>query len=615
MVIHKGLKPASDSVAVLYFIFAVLMLCTLLLPAYSVKIPFSDTPRTFTLPDCFENNQRLFYTFLLIVTLLTSLFLVSLKYKQIAILTRFVIDTCAFYIGGLVFIVYAIALKQEVSDIWVTIEPTIGVYATYFICGGYLLLSWGSLWSYYKWYPVQTLFWTLFIAAGLLCYLIVGMPILLAMNFSVPSLLLAIAAGYLIPSVIVIVYGKRWNKILRRKIAKRNNNAIYLGEPEYDDENDRELRAEITPAETADTINSNASFCHNCGNPLTENTRFCPKCGTQIIAAVAETATEDNQNRFSASSDGQATPTDNSGSTADTTETDRSSDDTQEYSNIDDKDDTLYNPEAEYAARRKKYIITASIVGGIAVIALLIVWLSGSSPEATPVTANVIADNLFVRSSADASDDSNIIDKIPFGTELDVTEVGDEWSKINYNGKEAWVGTAHIAYRYNYNDINNNNIFDKEEIRALIPHSRCRRAIGDQLGNRPGVWNLWTGFSDDRYPVAMEVDLENGYDTYPDFAFIIECPQTVDRVMVLYSFDYAGRPIFIYEKPLDRNGHIKSITYQDGRYITEFSGEPNTYYYNSAPAYDYSSYSDTGSDNESVETDNGYTVDTSDNEF
>lgn len=50
----------------------------------------------------------------------------------------------------------------------------------------------------------------------------------------------------------------------------------------------------VMPAAAAPTIAPStpaagqaASFCHNCGNPLSEGSKFCPKCGTQVIIAAS----------------------------------------------------------------------------------------------------------------------------------------------------------------------------------------------------------------------------------------------------------------------------------------------------------------------------------------
>lgn len=64
--------------------------------------------------------------------------------------------------------------------------------------------------------------------------------------------------------------------------------------------------------------------------------------------------------------------------------------------------------------------------------------------ESVSVTVYVLANNLNIRSAADA-DDSSILGKASIGNSFVATAADDDWYKITYEGKEAYINAAYVT--------------------------------------------------------------------------------------------------------------------------------------------------------------------------
>lgn len=75
--------------------------------------------------------------------------------------------------------------------------------------------------------------------------------------------------------------------------------------------------------------------------------------------------------------------------------------------------------------------------------------------------ASVNVPSLNVR--ATPSTTSDILTKLTWGTLVDIVELGDEWTKITYNGQEAYVATPYITYpafRFTASDVTSSHLME-----------------------------------------------------------------------------------------------------------------------------------------------------------
>lgn len=71
--------------------------------------------------------------------------------------------------------------------------------------------------------------------------------------------------------------------------------------------------------------------------------------------------------------------------------------------------------------------------------------------------------------------------------------------------------------------------------------------------------------------------LNNGYDKFTEFAFILKNDATQERRLAIYSFDEeTEEPIFLYDESAPKDGQIKQIRYSGNKYIVSYTGNTTT---------------------------------------
>ena len=192
----------------------------------------------------------------------------------------------------------------------------------------------------------------------------------------------------------------------------------------------------------------------------------------------------------------------------------------------------------------------------------------------------VYATNLFLRATKDAESEYNRIGKIPYGSELITYSDVNGWAEVKFDGEEGYVSSDYLL---GYNDFQLlDGIWGNEEAKEVVMTSKCRRALLDLLkknewNSGPNGWQLYTKQKEMKPNSVLYPELNNGYDTFSDFAFILTDNVSQKRIFFLYSFDKDETPIFIYQENAPEKGDIKSVSYlkKNGKYKVVYSRQNN----------------------------------------
>lgn len=228
------------------------------------------------------------------------------------------------------------------------------------------------------------------------------------------------------------------------------------------------------------------------------------------------------------------------------------------------------------AARKRARTFRNILIFAVAAAALWFFWLkdvfNGASDEF------VYVEDLIFRSSPDPNADDNIIEVLPYGTQVKVLEKSDEgWSKVRIDGKKGYVASSYLLSSDDFQLLD--SIWDDDfdpSVRELVPTAFYRLALLDYLkrdtiGLGREQWRLSNnpdrGYNNVAYP-----DLNNGYDIVKDFAFILKNPYAGRREVILYSFDENANPVYVYQEQADDFPPLKDVSYnkKKDRYVFEY---------------------------------------------
>lgn len=281
--------------------------------------------------------------------------------------------------------------------------------------------------------------------------------------------------------------------------------------------------------------------CEECGAEVPDSAQVCPQCGCPVVAPMSSQSSETQCTSESGSSAADEMP-------------ENASDSLSDYTTEEEK-------------RKKLYYIIGGAVLGLAVLGSLIWFFIGRSSDSETDRDRhiVIAENLFFRSSPSAITDKNLINKLPYGTELKLLGRDGDWAEVEVEGEHGYVGWRYILPDSSFKRLN--ATWDTVNIREIVDQNRSRLAVFDYI-NRHSLetgapyWQI--NYANEKGQMPNSVawpDLKNMYDKYPEFAFIIENGLTHERRMAIYSFDHdTEEPVLIYDEPVVYDGLIRDIS-------------------------------------------------------
>ncbi|WP_300764508.1 SH3 domain-containing protein [uncultured Bacteroides sp.] len=176
----------------------------------------------------------------------------------------------------------------------------------------------------------------------------------------------------------------------------------------------------------------------------------------------------------------------------------------------------------------------------------------------------VFADNLFMRSTAVADVEYNRLGTIPYGSELITYSEENGWAYVKANGETGYVSKDFILNAQDFQLLN--GVWGNIDAKEVVATSKCRLAVLDYLksGNlKTGStgWQIFTKQKEMKPNSVLFPRLNNGYDNFTEFAFIIKNNENGSRKLVLYSFKEDESPVFVYSEDAPEQGDIKSISY------------------------------------------------------
>lgn len=235
--------------------------------------------------------------------------------------------------------------------------------------------------------------------------------------------------------------------------------------------------------------------------------------------------------------------------------------------------------QASTSKKQNNTLLVGVIIGVFALLGLVagyIMWYVPYAKDRDALRTYVVATNVFLRSSKVAGVEYNMLDKIPYGSELITYSKDVEWAEVKVNGTEGFVASPYLLEWDDFKLLN--DVWGSADVKEYIESSKCRLAILDyckrnELNTGSEGWQLHTLHKTAKSNNVLYPRLNNGYDKFTEFAFILKNNATQERKFAIYSFDEeTEKPIFLYDEPAPVEGQIKQIRYSGNRYVVNYTG-------------------------------------------
>lgn len=171
--------------------------------------------------------------------------------------------------------------------------------------------------------------------------------------------------------------------------------------------------------------------------------------------------------------------------------------------------------------------------------------------------------NLNLRSSEVGEVEYNLLDLLPYGSELITYSVGDEWANVKAHGKKGFVSSSLILPSEDFHLLN--SIWGNSDAKECVATAKCRFALLDYFKranlNGGTEWQLYTQKKDSKPNTVFYPRVYNKGSKFTDFAFLVKNNQTKKRMFVLYSFDdETEEPVYRYDMEAPEDGYINNVT-------------------------------------------------------
>lgn len=176
----------------------------------------------------------------------------------------------------------------------------------------------------------------------------------------------------------------------------------------------------------------------------------------------------------------------------------------------------------------------------------------------------VYATNLFLRSSCEANVEYNRISTVPYGSELITYSNENGWAYVKVNGKKGYVASDYMLNSQDFHLLN--GVWGNEDAKEVVPTAKCRMAIlnflkANNMQTGHTAWQLYTKQKDVKPNSVLFPRLNDGYEHFTEFAFILKDNKSGNRKLALYSFEENESPVFRCMENAPEKGDIKSISY------------------------------------------------------
>ena len=233
---------------------------------------------------------------------------------------------------------------------------------------------------------------------------------------------------------------------------------------------------------------------------------------------------------------------------------------------------TPKNDEVSIPSKSSNTKVIGFVVGVFVLVGLItgyFAWYIPYAKDRDALRTYVVANNVFLRSSKIAGVEYNVISKVPYGSELITYTKDAEWAEVKVDGIEGFTASPYLLEWSDFNLLN--SVWGSADVKEFIESSKCRLAILDyckrnQLNTGNDAWQLYTLQKDMKPNMVLFPRLNNGYDKFTEFAFILKNNTTQERKLAIYSFEEeTEKPVFLYEENAPSEGKIKNVKLNSGR--------------------------------------------------
>ena len=243
---HSDVKMPKNSSGICNILIAVLVFLIFLFAPLAQTVVNGEVLESFTVAENIDKGSGGFYLFLIFLMIVPVLVLGILKLKLPKVFQHFVVSVVDFYYSfsfciGLVLMAFALGSQNAETSYWgheVRQEMGIGPILLVLCSLPYFVTALRYFCSFYKWYPLQTLFWGLHPVLNILVTLLLSSVAVKLIPDSAGDTALKIVGviiswGVLFVEIwLLVTYRKGWNRRLR---ARMEHN---LGNVERDSSND-----------------------------------------------------------------------------------------------------------------------------------------------------------------------------------------------------------------------------------------------------------------------------------------------------------------------------------------------------------------------------------------
>lgn len=243
---HSDVKMPKNSSGICNILIAVLVFLIFLFAPLAQTVVNGEVLESFTVAENIDKGSGGFYLFLIFLMIVPVLVLGILKLKLPKVFQHFVVSVVDFYYSfsfciGLVLMAFALGSQNAETSYWgheVRQEMGIGPILLVLCSLPYFVTALRYFCSFYKWYPLQTLFWGLHPVLNILVTLLLSSVAVKLIPDSAGDTALKIVGviiswGVLFVEIwLLVTYRKGWNRRLR---ARMEHN---LGNAERDSSND-----------------------------------------------------------------------------------------------------------------------------------------------------------------------------------------------------------------------------------------------------------------------------------------------------------------------------------------------------------------------------------------
>lgn len=243
---HSDVKMPKSSSGICNILIAVLVFLIFLFAPLAQTVVNGEVLESFTVAENIDKGSGGFYLFLIFLMIVPVLVLGILKLKLPKVFQHFVVSVVDFYYSfsfciGLVLMAFALGSQNAETSYWgheVRREMGIGPILLVLCSLPYFVTALRYFCSFYKWYPLQTLFWGLHPVLNIFVTLLLSSVAVKLIPDSAGDAALKIVGviiswGVLFVEIwLLVTYRKGWNRRLR---ARMEHN---LGNAERDSSND-----------------------------------------------------------------------------------------------------------------------------------------------------------------------------------------------------------------------------------------------------------------------------------------------------------------------------------------------------------------------------------------